>query len=147
MLFQSRQRLSLSDIVDALSKGVAHSLSDKWALCKLVHAALLSLTAARHAVLTSSKPPGAAPQGLSGVADSLPYPSDAVFSTNTAFDGPGPVVQLHRVTPYDMCVRVRTGLEGVRACVPEWAQLLVCGLTKDPFSGAELTFVCAPLCP
>ena len=55
LLFQQRGYLTLSDIVDALSKGITHSISDKWSLFKHVHGALLSLTAARHALLTSSK--------------------------------------------------------------------------------------------
>jgi hypothetical protein len=60
LLFQTHGYLTLSDVVDALSKGLTHSISDKWSLCKQVHGALLSLTAARHALLTSSKVRGEA---------------------------------------------------------------------------------------
>ncbi len=60
LLFQTHGYLTLSDVVDALSKGLTHSISDKWSLCKQVHGALLSLTAARHALLTSSKVRGQA---------------------------------------------------------------------------------------
>lgn len=80
---------------------MSYSVSDKWSLFKLVNAALLSLTASRHAVLLSSKPPCVSSPGLSGVLDSLPFASDTVFRVNNAFTSPSAVVQLHRVSTHE----------------------------------------------
>jgi hypothetical protein len=101
LLFSSDAPLTLSEIVDRLSNGMSYSVSDKWSLFKLVNAALLSLTASRHAVLLSSKPPCVSSPGLSGVLDSLPFASDTAFRVNNAFTSPSAVVQLHRVSTHE----------------------------------------------
>ena len=98
VLFSTGVPMTLSEIVDKLANNMSYSVSDKWTLCKHVNAALLSLTAARHAVLLSSKPPCVSSPGLSGVSDSLPFDSDTVFRVNLGFSSTSSVVQLHRVS-------------------------------------------------
>ena len=98
-LFVRNAPLTLSTMLDRLCTGVTHAAPDKLALCKLVHAALLSLTADRHAVLTASKPPHVVSPGLSGAFDVLPFDSDTIFAVNDAFCSADSAVQVHRVAP------------------------------------------------
>ncbi len=71
--------LSLADIITKLSTREA---ADERGLKLIVHAALLSLTADKHAVLTSSSQPIAPAVSLSGTDGTLPYADDAMFQTN-----------------------------------------------------------------
>ena len=121
LLFEAGHPLTLSEILDRLSKGVSYSVSDKWTLCKLVNAALLSLTAARHAILLASKPATMTSAGLSGVPDSLPYDSDTCFRVNLEFSSPSKSLQLHRVTAVDedLSAYDRTALMTFRRSVME----------------------------
>jgi hypothetical protein len=102
LLFNAGRPYTTLQLVDALACSDRSAVEERARLTEEINAALLSLTAPRHAVLLASHAPVSCSLGLSGAGNTvLPFPPTTIFRVNPEFAPSQRVVQLHRVRPLD----------------------------------------------